>query len=74
MKMVIEMANDTKYVAGYFYSVLVWNVEIVGINAGINFAPFGGIKESGIGRCWKIEYLEIKYLCFDGEKIVSWLF
>ena len=60
---VIEMANDTKYgLAGYFYSRdigKIWRVAealeygMVGINAGVistEVAPFGGIKESGIGR------------------------
>ena len=80
---VIEMANDTKYgLAGYFYSRdigKIWRVAealeygMVGINAGVistEVAPFGGIKESGIGREGAEEgieeYLEIKYLCFDG--------
>ena len=80
---VIEMANDTKYgLAGYFYSRdigKIWRVAealeygMIGINAGVistEVAPFGGIKESGIGREGAEEgieeYLEIKYLCFDG--------
>ena len=80
---VIEMANDTKYgLAGYFYSRdigKIWRVAealeygMVGINAGVistEVAPFGGIKESGIGREGAEEgieeYLETKYLCFDG--------
>ena len=80
---VIKMANDTKYgLAGYFYSRdigKIWRVAealeygMIGINAGVistEVAPFGGIKESGIGREGAEEgideYLEIKYLCFDG--------
>ena len=80
---VIAMANDTKYgLAGYFYSRdigKIWRVAealeygMIGINAGVistEVAPFGGIKESGIGREGAEEgideYLEIKYLCFDG--------
>ena len=46
---------------------------IVGINTGIistEVAPFGGVKESGLGRegskYGMDEYLEIKYLCFGG--------
>ncbi|WP_181449474.1 NAD-dependent succinate-semialdehyde dehydrogenase [Azospirillum thermophilum] len=76
----VRMANDTEYgLAAYFYSRdigRVWRVAekleygIVGINEGIistEVAPFGGMKESGIGRegsKYGIEdFLEIKYLC-----------
>jgi len=76
----IEMANDTPYgLAAYFYARdigRIWRVAesleygMVGINEGIistEVAPFGGVKESGIGRegsKYGIEdYLEIKYLC-----------
>jgi succinate-semialdehyde dehydrogenase/glutarate-semialdehyde dehydrogenase len=79
----IEMANDTPYgLAAYFYTRdvgRVWRASealefgIVGINEGIistEAAPFGGVKESGIGRegsKYGIEdYLEIKYLCMGG--------
>jgi succinate-semialdehyde dehydrogenase/glutarate-semialdehyde dehydrogenase len=79
----IEMANDTPYgLAAYFYARdigRVWRVAealeygIVGINEGIistEVAPFGGVKESGIGREGSKygieEYLEIKYLCMGG--------
>lgn len=79
----IEMANDTEFgLAAYFYSRdlgRVWRVAealefgIVGINTGIistEVAPFGGMKESGIGREGSRygldEYLEIKYLCMAG--------
>jgi succinate-semialdehyde dehydrogenase/glutarate-semialdehyde dehydrogenase len=79
----IEMANDTEFgLAAYFYGrdiARVWRVAealeygIVGINEGIistEVAPFGGVKESGIGRegsKYGIEdYLEIKYLCLGG--------
>ncbi|MET0048523.1 MAG: NADP-dependent succinate-semialdehyde dehydrogenase [Sedimenticola sp.] len=78
----ITMANDTEYgLAAYFYSNdlgRVWRVSealeygMVGINAGIlstAVAPFGGVKQSGIGREGSRygldEYLEIKYLCMD---------
>ncbi len=80
---VIQMANDTEFgLASYFYSRdigRVWRVMealeygIVGVNEGIistEVAPFGGVKESGIGRegsKYGIEdYLEIKYLCLAG--------
>ncbi|ALJ35479.1 NADP-dependent succinate-semialdehyde dehydrogenase I [Azospirillum brasilense] len=76
----VRMANATEFgLAAYFYSRdigRVWRVAealeygIVGINEGIistEVAPFGGMKESGIGRegsKYGIEdYLEIKYLC-----------
>jgi succinate-semialdehyde dehydrogenase/glutarate-semialdehyde dehydrogenase len=79
----IKMANDTEFgLAAYFYSRdigRIWRVAealeygIVGINEGIistEIAPFGGMKESGIGRegsKYGIEdYLEIKYLCMGG--------
>jgi succinate-semialdehyde dehydrogenase/glutarate-semialdehyde dehydrogenase len=79
----IRMANDTEYgLAAYFYSRdigRVWRVAealeygIVGINEGIistEVAPFGGMKESGIGRegskYGMEEYMEIKYLCMGG--------
>ena len=46
---------------------------MIGVNAGVistEVAPFGGIKESGIGREGAAEgldeYLEIKYICIDG--------
>ena len=79
----IKMANDTEFgLAAYFYSRdigRIWRVAegleygIVGINEGIistEIAPFGGMKESGIGRegsKYGIEdFLEIKYLCMGG--------
>ena len=78
----VAMANDTEFgLAAYFYSRDVarcWRVGealeygMVGVNTGLisnEVAPFGGIKQSGIGRegsKYGIEdYLEIKYLCFD---------
>jgi succinate-semialdehyde dehydrogenase/glutarate-semialdehyde dehydrogenase len=81
---VIRLSNDTEFgLASYFYSRdihRVWRVAegleygIVGINEGIistEVAPFGGVKESGMGRegsRYGIEdYLEIKYLCMGGE-------
>ncbi len=68
--------------AGYFYARdlgRVWRVAealesgIVGINTGIistEVAPFGGVKESGVGRegskYGMDDFLEIKYLCMGG--------
>ncbi len=77
---VIAMANDTEFgLAGYFYARdlgRVWRVAealeygIVGINTGIistEVAPFGGVKQSGLGRegskYGADDFLEIKYLC-----------
>ncbi len=79
----IRLANDTEYgLAAYFYARdigRVWRVAealeygIVGINEGIistEVAPFGGMKESGIGRegsKYGIEdFLEMKYLAMGG--------
>ena len=79
----IQMANDTEFgLAAYLYSRdigRIWRVSeaieygIVGINTGIistESAPFGGMKESGIGREGSKygleEYVEIKYLCMAG--------
>lgn len=79
----IAMANDTEFgLASYFYARdvgRIWRVAealeygIVGINEGIistEVAPFGGVKESGIGRegsKYGIEdYIELKYLCLGG--------
>lgn len=78
---VIKLANDTPYgLAAYFYSQnikRIWRIAealevgIVGINSGIvstEVAPFGGIKESGIGREGSKygidDFIEMKYLCF----------
>ena len=79
----IKLANDTEYgLASYFYSRdigRIWRVAealeygMVGINVGIisnEVAPFGGVKESGIGREGSKygleEFLEVKYLCIGG--------
>jgi len=79
----VQMANDTEFgLAAYFYSqnnARVWRVMekleygMIGINEGIlstEIAPFGGIKESGIGREGGIEgldeYMETKYACMGG--------
>ncbi|MCT4349179.1 NAD-dependent succinate-semialdehyde dehydrogenase [Vibrio splendidus] len=80
----IEMANDTIYgLASYFYSQnihRVWKIAealeygMVGINDGListEVAPFGGVKQSGIGREGAKEgideYMDIKYLCFGSN-------
>ncbi len=79
----VRMANDTEFgLAAYFYSRdigRIWRVSegleygIVGINEGIisnEVAPFGGVKESGIGRegskYGMDDFVEIKYLCMGG--------
>jgi len=81
----VRMANDTEFgLAAYFYSRdigRIWRVGealeygIVGINEGIistEVAPFGGVKESGVGRegsKYGIEdYLEVKYMLMGGLK------
>ena len=80
---VVAMANDTPYgLAAYFYTSNYersWRVAealecgIVGLNEGIistEVAPFGGIKESGVGREGSKygvdDYVEIKYICAGG--------
>jgi len=79
----IAQANDTEFgLAAYFYGRDVARVfrvaealesGMVGINTGListEVAPFGGVKESGLGREGSKygieEYLEIKYLCLGG--------
>jgi succinate-semialdehyde dehydrogenase/glutarate-semialdehyde dehydrogenase len=79
----IRLANNTEFgLASYFYSRdigRIWRAAealeygIVGINTGListEVAPFGGMKESGIGREGSKygieEFLEVKYLCIGG--------
>ncbi|MFP7569518.1 NAD-dependent succinate-semialdehyde dehydrogenase [Marivita sp. S2033] len=79
---VIELANDTIFgLASYFYAKdlsRVYKVAealeygIVGVNTGIistEFAPFGGVKQSGLGREGSHhgieEFLEMKYICMS---------
>ncbi|QKK17252.1 NAD-dependent succinate-semialdehyde dehydrogenase [Rhizobium indicum] len=80
---VIQQANDTEFgLAAYFYAgdlKKVWRVAealeygMIGINTGLmssETAPFGGIKQSGLGREGSRhgadDYLEMKYLCIGG--------
>jgi len=82
----VRMANDTEFgLASYFYTRdlgRAWRVGealeygIVGINTGListEVAPFGGVKESGIGREGSkygiLDYTEIKYLCMGGTQV-----
>jgi len=79
----IRLANDTEFgLASYFYSRdigRIWRVAegiesgMVGINTGMvstEVAPFGGVKQSGLGREGSHygidEFVEVKYLCFGG--------
>jgi succinate-semialdehyde dehydrogenase/glutarate-semialdehyde dehydrogenase len=79
----VAQANDTEFgLAAYFYGRDIGRVfrvaeglesGMVGINTGListEVAPFGGVKESGLGREGSKygieEYLEIKYLCIGG--------
>jgi succinate-semialdehyde dehydrogenase/glutarate-semialdehyde dehydrogenase len=80
---VIALANDTEFgLASYFYSRdvgRVWRVAeqiesgMVGVNTGLisnEVAPFGGVKQSGLGRegskYGMDDYLVIKYICLGG--------
>jgi succinate-semialdehyde dehydrogenase/glutarate-semialdehyde dehydrogenase len=84
----VDMANDTEFgLAAYFYGrdvARVWRVAealesgMVGINTGListEVAPFGGVKESGLGREGSRygieEFVEIKYLCFGGIRPIA---
>jgi succinate-semialdehyde dehydrogenase/glutarate-semialdehyde dehydrogenase len=80
---VITLANDSEFgLAGYFYSRDIGRIfrvaermetGIVGANAGIistEVAPFGGVKQSGLGREGSKygleEFLEVKYILIGG--------
>src|SRR5437763_9491278 len=80
---VIELANRTEFgLASYFYSRdigRIWRVAealeygMVGVNSGLittEVAPFGGVKQSGLGREGSKygieEYVEVKYVCMGG--------
>ena len=77
----VRLANETEFgLASYFYSRdvgRIWRAAeglesgMVGINTGLisnEVAPFGGVKQSGLGRegsrYGREEFLEVKYLCF----------
>ncbi|MFK7887940.1 MAG: NAD-dependent succinate-semialdehyde dehydrogenase [Gammaproteobacteria bacterium] len=79
----IAMANNTEFgLAAYLYSsdaARIWRVSealeagMVGVNCGVmsnDVAPFGGVKQSGLGREGSHygieEYMELKYVCWDG--------
>jgi succinate-semialdehyde dehydrogenase/glutarate-semialdehyde dehydrogenase len=79
----VRLANDTEFgLAGYFYSRdigRIWRVAermetgMVGVNAGIistEVAPFGGVKQSGLGREGSKygleEFMEVKYVLIGG--------
>jgi succinate-semialdehyde dehydrogenase/glutarate-semialdehyde dehydrogenase len=81
----INMANDTEFgLASYFFTNdinRIWRVSealeygMVGVNEGVisnEVAPFGGIKESGLGREGSHygidDFLELKYICMGGLK------
>ena len=80
---VLELANNTEYgLAAYFYSRDVNRIfrmsegleyGIVGVNTGLissEVAPFGGVKQSGLGREGSVygieDFLEMKYVCIGG--------
>jgi succinate-semialdehyde dehydrogenase/glutarate-semialdehyde dehydrogenase len=81
----IRLANDTEYgLASYIFAKdaeRIWRVSaaleagMVGINTGLisnEVAPFGGVKQSGLGREGSIygidEYLELKYMAWEGAR------
>jgi succinate-semialdehyde dehydrogenase/glutarate-semialdehyde dehydrogenase len=84
----IERANDTEFgLAAYIFAkdaARIWNAAenieagIIGINTGFisnETAPFGGVKQSGLGREGSRlgieEFLEVKYMCWDGVTPLS---
>jgi len=84
----IALANDTEFgLAGYFYSrnmarifevAEALQVGIVGVNTGListEVAPFGGVKQSGMGRegsrYGADDYLDLKYICLGGQSVAE---
>lgn len=82
-KHVVELANNTEYgLASYFYSRDVTRIfrvaealeyGMVGVNTGLisnEVAPFGGVKQSGLGREGSVygmdDFMEMKYVCLGG--------
>lgn len=80
---VVELANDTEYgLASYFYSRDIGRIfrvaealeyGMVGVNTGLisnEVAPFGGVKQSGLGREGSVygmdDFMELKYVCLGG--------
>jgi succinate-semialdehyde dehydrogenase/glutarate-semialdehyde dehydrogenase len=80
---VIRLANDTDYgLASYFYSRDIGRIfrvaealeyGMVGVNTGLisnEMAPFGGVKQSGLGREGSVygmdDFMEMKYVCLGG--------
>ncbi|GAB2888370.1 NAD-dependent succinate-semialdehyde dehydrogenase [Paralcaligenes sp. KSB-10] len=80
---VVELANNTEYgLAAYFYSRDIGRIfriaealeyGMVGVNTGLisnEVAPFGGVKQSGLGREGSIygmdDFMELKYVCLGG--------
>lgn len=81
---VIALANDTEYgLASYFYArdvARVWRVaerldfEMVGVNTGMisnEVVPFGGVKQSGLGRegsRYGLDWVRLHCFCFDQSR------
>ena len=80
---VIRLANNTDYgLASYFYSRDIGRIfrvaealeyGMVGVNTGLisnEMAPFGGVKQSGLGREGSVygmdDFMEMKYVCLGG--------
>ncbi|SHI26349.1 NAD-dependent succinate-semialdehyde dehydrogenase [Pollutimonas bauzanensis] len=80
---VVELANNTEYgLASYFYSRDIGRIfrvaealeyGMVGVNTGLisnEVAPFGGVKQSGLGREGSVygmdDFMELKYVCLGG--------